>query len=179
MILHPLHCHPDDTPPPDLAVGVQAARTPTGDLRLIYRIQGAQHLLVPPPSPAPGPRDNLWQHTCCEAFIGAARDTTDAAYLEFNFSPSGDWAAYEFTAYRERNARWQTSAAPHIGTGQSAAGFLLTAEIPRALLPAAPWRLGLTFVAEAQDAGKSHWALAHAASRPDFHLAASFTLLLP
>ncbi len=170
---------------------MQAARTPAGDLRLIYHIQGAQHLIVPPLSPAPGPRDNLWQHTCCEAFIGAAQgtvdatdtadtaDTADTTYREFNFSPSGDWAAYAFIAYRERKADWPLSAAPRISTGQSAAAFLLSAEIPRALLPAAPWRLGLTFVAEALDASKSHWALAHAAARPDFHLAASFTLLLP
>ena len=42
--------------------------------------------------------DDLWQHTCFELFIGAKND---AEYYEFNFSPSGEWAAYEFRNYRD------------------------------------------------------------------------------
>ena len=51
-----------------------------------------------PEAAAAGARtDELWRHTCFEAFIAAG----DAGpYFEFNFSPSGDWAAYRFSAYR-------------------------------------------------------------------------------
>jgi len=50
------------------------------------------------PAPAPPDRtDGLWHHTCFEVFL---RDPADGAYLEFNFSPSGQWAAYQFDGYR-------------------------------------------------------------------------------
>jgi hypothetical protein len=62
------------------------------------------HLGVPPdllilPAPAePTRADELWKHTCCELFL---LNPADGSYLEFNFSPSGRWAAYHFDAYRE------------------------------------------------------------------------------
>ena len=53
-------------------------------------------LLVPAPAP-PVRTDGLWRHTCFEAFIAPAGSSE---YWEYNFSPSGAWAAYHFTAYR-------------------------------------------------------------------------------
>src|SRR6185437_8564676 len=44
-----------------------------------------------------GRSDELWRHTCFEAFVGAA---LDAGYYELNFSPSKQWAAYWFNGYR-------------------------------------------------------------------------------
>ncbi len=41
--------------------------------------------------------DGLWRHTCFEAFI---RASSDIGYYELNFSPSGQWAAYQFSGYR-------------------------------------------------------------------------------
>ena len=41
--------------------------------------------------------DGLWRHTCFEAFI-CRRATGE--YWEYNFSPSGAWAAYQFSGYR-------------------------------------------------------------------------------
>lgn len=42
-------------------------------------------------------RDGLWNSTCFELFV---LDPAGGAYLEFNFSPSGEWAAYQFDGYR-------------------------------------------------------------------------------
>src|SRR3990172_1915372 len=42
--------------------------------------------------------DGLWQHTCFELFIAVREEPT---YYEFNFSPSGEWAAYAFKSYRD------------------------------------------------------------------------------
>ena len=36
------------------------------------------------------------------------------SYREYNFSPSGDWAAYEFAGYREGMARRDVDAPPYI-----------------------------------------------------------------
>lgn len=40
---------------------------------------------------------NLWESTCFELFI---KHPNEDAYLEFNFSPSGKWDAFEFDSYR-------------------------------------------------------------------------------
>jgi len=51
------------------------------------------------PAPAePARADGLWKTTCFELFL---LDPDDGSYLEFNFSPSGQWAAYRFDSYRE------------------------------------------------------------------------------
>ena len=53
--------------------------------------------------------DGLWQHTCFEAFIAPQGA---AGYYEFNFSPTLDWAAYQFTDYRDGMAPAQLTQAP-------------------------------------------------------------------
>jgi len=146
-----------------------------GDLILSYRITcPPAELRLPAPLP-PGPADGLWQHTCCEAFIAEDGD----GYREFNFSPSGQWAAYRFTGYRERDATFVADAAPQIDLTRLADGFELHASLPAALLPpgGVP-QIGLTAVIEAADGSKSYWALAHCAAQPDFHIRQSFALTL-
>ena len=54
-------------------------------------------LRIPAPQP-PHRADNLWRHTCFEAFF---RYKGEQAYCEFNFAPSGEWAAYAFCNYRD------------------------------------------------------------------------------
>ena len=175
MNFHPLHCHPSGQPPANLTIQAAVARTDSG-LRLTYRIDAAfPELLIPAAIPSLF-ADGLWQHTCCEAFIATADGT---AYREFNFSPSGAWAAYDFGDYRQRNLAWQPPCAPGVACRREGDALWLTAELPVELLPILPGRLGLTVVAETQDGAKSYWALAHAAAQPDFHLATSFTLPLP
>ena len=66
-------------------------------LRIEYALQGdLARLRIPPPRTAQRV-DELWKHTCFEAFL-----VTDDSpgYYELNFSPSGEWAAYRFSAYR-------------------------------------------------------------------------------
>ena len=171
-----LICHPAS---PCLAVThieVDVTSTGNGGLTVRYRVHGAPDgIRVPAPHP-PGPADGLWQQTCCELFIAAC---DDPAYREFNFSPSGQWAAYCFTAYRERDARYRPLVAPQIDLQLFADGFQLDAVLPPSLLPAGKMlQLGLTAVIEAADGSMSYWALAHGAAQPDFHFRQSFTRFL-
>lgn len=149
--------------------------TADGGLSLSYRVRhqpGAIRIPAPLPS---GPADGLWQHTCCEAFVTEDGD----GYREFNFSPSGQWAAYRFTSYRERDAAFVADAAPQISFNLLADGFVLHATLPAALLPSGhALRFGLTAVIEAAAGNKSYWALTHCAPQPDFHLRQSFALTL-
>lgn len=131
------------------------------------------------PSPqAASAADNLWQHTCCEAFIGV---TGDRAYREFNFSPSNQWAAYQFNDYRVCDERFQPPAFPQITHQQDDSRYELEVRLPPVLLPEAnALQLGLTAVIEFKngDKTKTYWALSHPAAQPNFHLRASFALTL-
>lgn len=146
-----------------------------GGLSLRYRVTCPPAKLRLPEAQPPGPADGLWQHTCCEAFVAEDGES----YREFNFSPSGQWAAYRFTGYRERDAAFVVDAAPQISLTPLADGFVLQAMLPAALLPAGQaLQLGLTAVIEADDGSKHYWALAHCAAQPDFHVRQSFALTL-
>lgn len=178
---HRLVAHPDT---PCTAVhGLQAriAAAPAGDgWRLRFELQAELDALrLPPSSPAPGPADDLWRHTCLEAFIGS---DGDAAYLELNFSPSGDWAAYAFRSPRERAGAGHLDITPRLRWSRAAGSLVLDAWLPRALgsaLPQPPRRLGLSAVIEPADGPLSYWALAHPTARPDFHQRAAWTARLP
>ncbi len=99
-------------------------------------------------------------------------------YREFNFSPSGEWAVYDFAGYRER-VESVIPVAPQISLAQTSDAVELRVLVSAALLPGgAALQFGLTAVLEAADGSKTYWALAHAAAQPDFHLRESFALTL-
>jgi hypothetical protein len=170
---HPLSCHPGSPGAAPCAIAVSAARSDSGGLLLSYRLRGQPGAIRLPAPLAPGAADGLWQHTCCEAFIAQA-DTP--AYLEFNFSPTGQWAIYRFSDYRIRDASFLPPKPPQINYRALPDGFQLEATLAPDLLPACPWQIGLTAVIESQDGSKSYWALTHCGPAPDFHLRSSFTL---
>ena len=141
-----------------------------GALALRYVLAGRLERLRVPPRRAPGRADGLWRHTCFELFVATPGEP---AYQEFNFSPSGEWAAYRFAGYREGGAVLDCPA-PEIRTAE--AGTLeVQAEVP---WPAGALRIGVSAVVE-DDAGRlAYWALRHPAATPDFHHPASFTVEL-
>jgi hypothetical protein len=129
------------------------------------------------PAPAPPERaDNLWRTTCFEIFVKA--DDADS-YLEFNFSPSGAWAAYRFSGYREGNQALPMSWDPNVEPLAQEGRFSLFAEFDSSSFPKGPARIGLTAVIEETDGTKSYWALNHPLGEPDFHHADCFVLELP
>ena len=158
------------------------SRGSDGHLALAYRLSGEiDRLLIPEPLPS-GRADSLWEHTCFEVFIAVGGA---AAYHEFNFSPSGQWAAYAFSGYRQRDAAGSRQLAsissPHIVTHRFADRLELDVLIsPDALPPGAAGRLqlGVSAVVEAADGRCTYWALCHATGRPDFHRRDVFTLEL-
>ena len=153
-------------------VSASCQRPDPGVLLLQYRVEGDIGRLRIAPPVAPARRDELWRHTCLEAFVqpvGAER------YSEFNLSPSTQWAAYGFDAYRAGMRPLLDVPDPLLAVQSAADVLALTARIT---LPAqdagSRLVLGLTAVIEADDGSLSWWALRHAGNKPDFHLAASF-----
>ena len=173
---------PHPAQPPAVAMQMEAGVALQSDDALVFSFQcryphasSDTQILLPAPT-EPIACDNLWQHTCCEAFVSAA-DADD--YLEFNFSPSGCWAVYRFDAYRVRDESYVCLFVPQIEFRQHTDGFELIATISSKVLPKAiSWLVGLTAVIETTDAHKSYWALRHDAAAPDFHLKSQFLLTL-
>ena len=148
-----------------------------GDIHLDYRVTGPVDTLSIPAPCIPAAADNLWQHTCCEAFVAARGE---GAYHEFNFSPSGQWASYRFDSYRQRDEAFAPAARPALAFTRRAQALRLMAVIPSTLLPGAgPFEIALSAVIETSDGSKSYWALVHPAAQPDFHLRQNFILTLP
>jgi|SRR5688572_4094413 len=154
--------------------GIEASVTRAAEgLQLAYRLEGDLDRLRIPQARAPRIAEGLWQHTCCELFIAPA---AGAAYHEFNFSPSGEWAAYRFERYRHGMALLETLAEPRIRVQRAAGVLELRARICLPLPSNAV--LGLSAVIEETDGTLSYWALRHAPGRPDFHHRDAFTLEL-
>jgi hypothetical protein len=162
------------------ALTVSGSLSDLGQLRLEYQLRGDLGLIrCPLPAERPQRRDELWRHTCFEFFVqpGAAE-----RYLEFNFSPCGDWAAFEFQAYRAGRRDFAAPATAAALAACSGDRLLLRAQADLAALyrpgaaPADParWRLNLSAVIEAADGTLSYWALHHAQPEPDFHHRAGF-----
>ncbi len=145
-------------------------------IHLVYAISGDTSCLRIPPTTTPGPADGLWQHTCLEAFVAAEGDE---AYREFNFSPSGQWAAYRFAGERQRD----TSSAPDLPEPVmqltvTPTLLKLDVQLPLAALPSHRLELALCAVLEEHNGRLSYWALQHPQARPDFHHSAGRSLRL-
>ena len=153
--------------------GIRATLTRSADGRLevTYRIEGdLDRVHIPPPRP-PRVADRLWEHTCCELFIA---DLAGPGYREFNFSPSGEWAAFRFTAYRDGASF--PGGEVKIGIERATGVLGLTAQIE--LKETGTLRIGLSAVIEEIDGARSYWALRHAPGKPDFHHRDTFALEL-
>jgi hypothetical protein len=147
-------------------------------LTLQYRLDGDLTALRLPEPGSPVRADGLWQHTCFETFIGQAGGK---AYWEYNFSPSGAWAAYQFSGYREGMAPLMKGAAPVISTRASGDSLTLSVAVDLSWIgraTAADLVLGAAAVIETQERVLSYWALKHSAEKPDFHRADSFVVPL-
>jgi hypothetical protein len=153
-------------------VTIEVELTRTGSmLTLTYVLAGDLDPISIPPPQAAARIDGLWKHTCFEAFLAA-----DPGYYEFNFSPSGQWAAYHFDAHRQ-GMRDAAGPDPSIGwsAGKGAGQLVATLQLPEDVND----RIGLSAIIEDDAGNRSFWALAHPPGAPDFHHAACFAASLP
>jgi hypothetical protein len=174
LLLHPA------SPPSSgvLALEAHAWLVADGALEVRFVLAGElDAVLVPAPAVATQ-ADGLWRHTCCEVFVGHPGGPD---YLEFNFSPSGQWAAYAFSAYRTP-ASPPVLPAPRIELTRAPARLELGARVdPQAWVTLGDpvlLEVGLTAIVEATDGQLRYHALHHPLERPDFHDARSFMLRL-
>ena len=159
--------HPDTPCAAAMRIEVEVARPRAGSLVLSYTMAGKIGDLLMPSVAASARADELWRHTCFEAFV---RPVPNGGYYEFNFAPSTQWAAYWFDGYRSGMRVADEIGAPKIEVGSTPERYALQATLELGELSSAPrWRLGLSAVIEETNGRKSYWALAHPPGKPDFH----------
>jgi hypothetical protein len=180
-----LRLHPASLCAAVTQIEVEITRPQASRLALAYIVTGKIDDLVIPQVTAPARTDELWRHTCFEAFV---RRPQGGAYYEFNFAPSTQWAAYQFGGYRSGMRVAAEIGDPRIEVQSNYERYILRAslELDGLLLPAsgergkgAAWRLGLSAVIEEAGGRQSYWALAHPQGRPDFHHSDCFALEVP
>lgn len=168
MTRHLLTPHPACPTGPIRRITADISTDLEGGVRIEFRAAGVTGGIRIPETTPPARQDNLWRTTCFEAFFAAP----DGRYLEFNFSPSTQWAAYAFGRYRERVEAAQTPT-PDITRRVTARQLTLTAKLrfseDRTFSPQEGIRLGLSAVIEDNVGGITYWALSHPSDKPDFH----------
>ena len=171
--------HPESRGGAVRSVGARVRKERGGTLAITYSIEGNLLRVRVPPPRAPRIAHGLWQHTCCECFV-ALKGTPE--YHEFNFAPSGEWAAHAFTKYRDGAPLANEALNPRITVRSDAQRLDLDVSISldrlSSMHPRATLVLALAAVIEEEDAVLSYWALKHPAGKPDFHHRDSFALEL-
>ncbi len=156
---------------------VTAAITPTdtgceAEFRLDGRVSG-----IKVPEPAPAARtDNLWKTTCFEIFW---QPIGQPGYVEFNLSPSGRWASYDFDSFREgmRDAPVDAISLSCSHRESDGAGELVLSASVAAQLPT-PAQVALNAIVEHADGALQYWALAFPPGPPEFHSEACRQLIV-
>ena len=157
-------------PHADLSLSARLQRDDR-EILVHYELRGdLSRLSIPAPSAAPRRADGLWQDTCFELFLG---EPGGPVYREANLSPSGDWNVYRFAGYRLDGASDPAVTTLPFVVARDATRLTLDLALPVA---ASPLEIGVTAIIRDQAGAISHWALAHAGDRPDFHLRESFIL---
>jgi hypothetical protein len=169
MLSKDLTCHIDTQCNVELTVQVFINAKLDQRLQLRYELNANLSQLCIPEPQAEKAVDSLWRHTCFELFVAVEGD---ADYHEFNFSPSGQWAAYAFSDYRIAKTRAFNNK-PIIHCSEHHKQLVLDVSISAADLPLnpnnKPFLLGLSAVLEDNNYCLSYWALQHPPGVPDFH----------
>lgn len=164
--MRPLMLHRDCDLGPIKAVTADISATSTG-CEAEFRLDGAVGSIILPEAGPSVRTDFLWKTTCFEIFW---QPTGGTWYREFNLSPSGRWAAYDFDDFRT-NSRDAPVDAISVACSHSEAngkGELVLKTAIAAELPA-PAQVALNAIVEHQDGALQYWALAFAPGKAEFH----------
>ena len=168
--------HPQRAAPDGVGVDVQLAVLSSGWVECTFSVRADEGRLSYPSPLRPLDPERLWEHTCAELFVSAGAE----AYEEWNFSPTGQVAHFEFDNYRQRRTQARRPPANVTVEQQGKSGSIeLRAAVPVAAAWAGgPFRLSPTMVVVDDHGQTSYWALQHPRPQPDFHDRAGFGVVL-
>jgi len=163
---------------PDVKItGTIGRRADTLSLRCA--LQGAlSKLAIPAPEESPKRKDRLWEETCLEFFLGENRS---GRYWEFHLSPAGHWNVYRFASYR-KGMQEELAFADlpfRIRMEPDVLRFSLDVGLGKIIPAGDAIEVGVSAVLRTVTGRRSHWALLHPGSRPDFHRRDGFTVNIP
>jgi hypothetical protein len=171
-----LQLHPESSCFAVTHIDAEVLRPQAHNFMFTYVVTGTITELSMPPVATTTRADELWRHTCFEAFVGSSQS---AAYYEFNFAPSTQWAAYRFSNYRTDLCVATEINAPQITVRSNPERYVLQASVelgPLLFSRCSTLRVGLSAVIEDTSGHRSYWALAHPPGKADFHHSNSFAL---
>ena len=171
-----LQLHPESSCFAVTHIDAEVLRPQAHNFMFTYVVTGTITELAMPPVATTTRADELWRHTCFEAFVGSSQS---AAYYEFNFAPSTQWAAYRFSNYRTDLCVATEINAPQITVRSNPERYVLQASVelgPLLFSRCSTLRVGLSAVIEDTSSHRSYWALAHPPGKADFHHSDSFAL---
>ena len=152
------------------SVDVQVSIPSPGLLALRYVLRADMPRIRVGSETTPGAADELWKHTCFEAFI---QPGDSRGYYEFNFAPTRQWAVYRFSAYREGMTPMNLANPAEVTVQKGHDHLELQAIFPlpfSATAGAAPRaRLAVTAVVEEESGRLCYWSGRHPQGKPDFH----------
>jgi hypothetical protein len=166
----PLVAHPATQSDAIKSLDVQLSVPSPGLLTLRYTLRADMSRIRVGSEVLPGASDDLWKHTCFEAFI---QPSGSRGYYEFNFSPTKQWAVYRFDSYREGMTPMDMANPPDISNRKAFDYLELEATFP---LPVSAGigaaqrpKLALTAVVEEDNGRLCYWSARHPSGKPDFH----------
>jgi hypothetical protein len=170
----------DNCPHPDIQITGQIERL-NQQLSIIFQLTGEiQQVAIAPPDGNPSRRNELWQTTCFEFFLGLKNSPK---YWEFNLSPGGHWNIYRFDDYRQRmTEELAFQALPFLVKIQSDSLTLsLSLDLEPVIGSTQSLEVGITTVIErkinnliSEENSITYWALTHVTKEADFHQRKSF-----
>jgi hypothetical protein len=166
-----------------LTVQYKLASKPKERLDDLYALRSPKEsknplpMIILPLAQSPTRQRDLWEHTCCEFFLGLPDSTQ---YWEFNLSPAGHWNVYQLLDYRQNLTEDQAfDALPfQVSQGENYWQLQLKVDLSKIISPKQNLVVGVTAVIEDQTNQLSYWALAHPGKEPDFHHRDAFILEL-
>lgn len=171
---------PDNLPCPNIELKGKIERI-NQQLFITFELTGEiEKIAIAPPDNYPSRRNQLWQETCFEFFLGLKESP---CYWEFNLSPAGYWNIYFFDDYRQNIIEELAfQELPFEIKIQSNSLILsLTLDLEAIINSKEELEVGITTVIKNKinEADSiTYWALEHRAREADFHQRKSFIISL-
>jgi len=172
----------DNCPHPEIEITGQIERF-NQQLSINFQLTGEiEKSAIVPPDANPSRRNELWQTTCFEFFLGLKGSPK---YWEFNLSPAGYWNIYRFDDYRQGMAEELAfQSLPFLVKIQSDSLTLsLDLNLEAIIRPTQDLEVGITTVIQSkinnlisEQNSITYWALTHVGQEADFHQKKSFIL---
>ncbi len=168
---------PSDHTPPHLRITGSIGRT-GNTLSVSYLLFGPlTELLIQSPAKRCERRQDLWEETCLEFFLGI---TGSGSYREFNLSPSGNWNVYLFTSYRKgmKEDPDFKSLPFSVSNGPNSLRLSLQADLKNIVRAGESLEIAVSAVIKDKNGNVTYWALTHPGPQPDFHRREGFIIRL-